>query len=164
MSKGDYVQFELVPMGDESNNPQHFKYGEYPPYVEVEGKRYLYNPVPMDVAIDGIDLPHLTRPDRRHRTKYWVTRFPKKLQGRLERHEDDIGTVVGWGIRIHERLNWYLVFSLLFVSLVVIWAIVAIYLACKADDSSGFSLGALLAAFAAVYVPLQYQAWKEKLD
>ncbi|KAE9576079.1 hypothetical protein CGMCC3_g7791 [Colletotrichum fructicola] len=129
MSKGDYVQFELVPMGAESNNPQHFKYGEYPPYVEVEGKR-----------------------------------FPKKLQGRLERHEDDNGIVVGWGIRIHERLNWHLVFSLLFVSLVVIWAIVAIYLACKADDSSGFGLDALLAAFAAVYVPLQYQAWKEKLD
>ncbi|KAF5526196.1 hypothetical protein CGCA056_v003596 [Colletotrichum aenigma] len=164
MSKGDYVQFELVPMGDESNNPQHFKYGEYPPYVEVEGKRYLYNPVPMDVAIDGIDLPHLTRPDRRHRTKYWVTRFPKKLQGRLERHEDDNGIVVGWGIRIHECLNWYLVFSLLLVSLVIIWVNVAIYLAFKADDSSGFGLGALLAAFAAVYVPLQYQAWKEKVD
>ncbi|KAL3302908.1 hypothetical protein RB213_012442 [Colletotrichum asianum] len=151
-------------MGDDSTNPQHFKYGEYPPNVEVEGKRYTYDPVPMDVAIDGIDLPHLTRPDRRHRTKHWITRFPKKLKGRLERHEEDSGIVVGWGIRIHERLNWHLVFSLLLVSLIVIWAVVAIYLACKADDSSGFGLGALLAALAAVYVPLQYQAWKEKLD
>lgn len=118
----------------------------------------------MEVAMDGIDLPHLTRPDRQHRRKYWVNKLPKKLQGRLERHEEDDGVVLGWGIRIHECLNWLLVFSLLLVSFVVILVIVAIYLACKGDDSSGFGLGALLAAFLAIYVPLQYLAWKEKTD
>ncbi|KAF5510723.1 hypothetical protein CGCS363_v002370 [Colletotrichum siamense] len=151
-------------MGDETTKPHHFRCGEYPPELEVQGKRYLYDPVPTDVAIDAIPLWHLTKPGVRHSDNYWITTFPKKLQGPLRRERGTSARVIEWGIRINERFNWHLFLSLLLVMLVVIWAIVAIYLACKADDSSGFGLGALLAAFAAVYVPLQYQAWKEKLD
>ncbi|KAF4783393.1 hypothetical protein HER10_EVM0009493 [Colletotrichum scovillei] len=164
MHTGDYVQFRLVPMG-ESTNPQHFKCGEYPPVSEVlEAKSYSYNPVPTDVAVDSIPLWHLTLPGRRHSDNYWITTFPKKLRGPLHRLPGTHERVIGWGIRVNERFNWHLFFSLLLVITVIIWAIVAIYLACKADDSSGFGLGAFLAALVAIYMPFQYFAWKEKLE
>ncbi|KAK1491024.1 hypothetical protein CCUS01_14272 [Colletotrichum cuscutae] len=149
----------------ESTNPQHFKCGEYPPVSEVfEAKSYSYNPVPTDVAVDSIPLWHLTLPGRRHSDNYWITTFPKKLRSPLHRLPGTRERVIGWGIRVNERFNWHLFFSLLLVITVIIWAIVAIYLACKADDSSGFGLGALLAALVAIYMPFQYFAWKEKLE
>ncbi|KAK0371040.1 hypothetical protein CLIM01_11618 [Colletotrichum limetticola] len=164
MHTGDYVQFRLVPMG-ESTNPQHFKCGEYPPVSEVlEAKSYSYNPVPTDVAVDSIPLWHLTLPGRRHSDNYWISTFPKKLRGPLHRLPGTRERVIGWGIRINERFNWHLFFSLLLVIAVIIWAIVAVYLAYKADDSSGFGLGALLAALIAIYMPFQYFSWKEKLE
>ncbi|KAK1516868.1 uncharacterized protein CCOS01_12417, partial [Colletotrichum costaricense] len=109
-----------------------------------------------DVAVDSIPLWHLTLPGRRHSDNYWITTFPKKLRGLVHRLPGTRERVIGWGIWINERFNWHLVFSLLFVITVIIWAIVAIYLACKADDSSGFGFGTLLAALVAIYMPLQY--------
>ncbi|KAL0929897.1 uncharacterized protein CTRU02_215106 [Colletotrichum truncatum] len=147
----------------ESTNPQHFRYGEYPPVSEVlEAKNYLYDPVPTDVAIDSIPLWHLTQPGLQHSDNYWITTFPKKLQGQLHRQPGTREKVIGWGIRINEHFNWGLFFSLLFLIFVIIWAIVAIYLACRADDSSGFGLGAFLTALVAIYMPFQYFAWKER--
>ncbi|KAI3539550.1 hypothetical protein CSPX01_08766 [Colletotrichum filicis] len=147
------------------DSPQHFRHGEYPPVSEVrDTKRYLYDPVPTNVAIDSIPLWHLTQPGLYHRGNYWTTTFPKKLREELRREPGTSGKVVGWGILINERLNWSFFFSLLLVTFIIIWVIVAIYLAYKADDSSGFGLGALLAGLAAIYLPFQYNAWKERLD
>ncbi|KAK2061000.1 hypothetical protein LY76DRAFT_682354 [Colletotrichum caudatum] len=164
MDSGDFVRFQLVPVG-EAVVPNHFKCGEFPPCSQVEAGNYMYEPVPMaDVALASIPLWHLTRPGR-HSDKYWITTFPKKLRHPLRREAGVYGRpVVGWGIRVNERFNWRQFLFLILAVIVVIGAVMGAYLALRADDSSGFGLAAFLAAVAAIYIPYQYFAWKEKLD
>ncbi|KAK1984156.1 hypothetical protein LZ30DRAFT_652214 [Colletotrichum cereale] len=164
MDSGDFVRFQLVPVG-EAIVPHHFKCGEFPPCSEVKAGNYIYEPVPMvDVALASIPLWHLTRPGR-HSDKYWTTTFPKKLRYPLRREAGVYGKpVIGWGIRVNECFNWNQFLFLILTVVVIIGAIMGTYLALKADDSSGFGLGAFLAAVAAIYIPYQYFAWKEKLD
>ncbi|KAK2002290.1 hypothetical protein LX36DRAFT_730613 [Colletotrichum falcatum] len=159
-----YTCFQLVPVG-EAVVPNHFKCGEYPPTSEVKAGNYLYEPVPMvDVALASIPLWHLTRPGR-HSDRYWITTFPKKLRLPLRREAGVYGKpVIGWGIRVNERFNWSQFLFLVLAVIVIIGAVMGAYLALKADDSSGFGLGAFLAAVAAIYIPHQYFAWKERLD
>ncbi|EFQ34436.1 uncharacterized protein GLRG_09580 [Colletotrichum graminicola M1.001] len=159
-----YICVQLVPVG-EAIVPNHFKCGEFPPCSEVKVGNYLYEPVPMaDVALASIPLWHLTRPGR-HSDKYWIMTFPKKLRYPLRREAGVYGKpVIGWGIRVNECFNWgQFLFPILAV-IVLIGAIMGAYLALKADDSSGFGLAAFLAAVAAIYIPYQYFAWKEKLE
>ncbi|KAK1589783.1 uncharacterized protein LY79DRAFT_234649 [Colletotrichum navitas] len=168
MDTGDFVRFQLVPVG-EATVPNHFKCGEFPPCSEAKAGNYLYEPVPMaNVALASIPLWHLTRPGR-HSDKYWITTFPKKLRYPLRREAEVYGKpVIGWGIRVNECFNWGQFLFLILTVIVIIGAIMGAYLALRADDSSGFGLAAFLAAFlaavAAIYIPYQYFAWKEKLD
>ncbi|KAK1970766.1 hypothetical protein LY78DRAFT_209724 [Colletotrichum sublineola] len=165
MDTGDFVRFQLVPVG-EADVPNHFKCAESsPPCSEVKAGNYLHEPVPMvDVALASIPMWHLTRPGR-HSDKYWITTFPKKLRCHLRREAGVYGKpAIGWGIRVNERFNWGQFLFLILAVIVMIGAIMGVYLALKADDSSGFGLAAFLAAVAALYIPHQYFAWKERLD
>ncbi|TID01707.1 hypothetical protein CH35J_004728 [Colletotrichum higginsianum] len=164
MDTGDFVRFQLVPVG-EATVPNNFKCAEFPPESEVKAGNYLYEPVPMfDVELASIPLWHLTRPGQ-HSDKYWITTFPKKLRYPLHREAGVyVKPTIGWGIRVNEALNLHHFLFLILVVIVFIGVIMGIYLACTADDSSAFGLAAFLAAASAIYIPYQYFAWKEKLE
>ncbi|KAF9880770.1 hypothetical protein CkaCkLH20_01812 [Colletotrichum karsti] len=164
MDTGDFVRFQLVPVG-ELTVPNHFKCAEYPPESEVKAGNYEYEPVPMiDVAIASIPLWHLTRPVQ-HSDMYWIKTFPKKMRYPLRREPGVYGKpIIGWGIRVNEAFHWkHFLFLILAVS-IGISIIVAIYVGVTSDASSAFGLGAFLAALVAIYIPHQYFAWKEKLN
>lgn len=95
-----------------------------------------------------------------HLEYFWYDTVPKKVDGGLFRPPGTRGSVVGYGIRINERLNASLVLRWLLVALILTGASVVIYAVCTRDNSSAFGLGAYLIAVLTVYVSLQYEAWK----
>ncbi len=115
-----------------------------------------------DVEIADIPLKHLLKPGP-HTDKFWITTFPKKLNGQLVRPAGQDGQrVIGWGIRVNEDLNWPYILLLIWAALITSGVIVVIYAALTSDSSSAFSLGAFLVALLTVYVTYQYFAWKEE--
>lgn len=86
--------------------------------------------------------------------------MPKKVDGALYRPSGTIEDVVGYGVRINERLNDVLVLWWSFVFILVTGVFVYLYSRCTSDDSSAFGLGAYLVAVFTVYIQLQYAWWK----
>ncbi|KAI1330599.1 hypothetical protein F5Y16DRAFT_338820 [Xylariaceae sp. FL0255] len=162
IASGDFVRFQLVPIGDQCC-PRWFKAREVPPEEEVRAKRYHYEPVPMDdVEFADIPLKHLMKPGP-HTDKFWITTFPKKLDLQLVRPAGQNGQrVIGWGIHIKEKLNWPYILLVMFAMLLVSSGAVAIYAIVTSDHSSAFGLGAFLVALMTVYITYQYFAWKEQ--
>jgi hypothetical protein len=121
-------QFQLVPIGDKCC-PRWFKTREFPPEAEVRERRYLYEPVPMeDVELTDIPLSHLLKPGP-HTDKFWITTFPKKLQGTLIRQPGPQGQqVIGWGVRVNEELDFTFVLASMLIMLVVIGVSVVVML------------------------------------
>lgn len=153
-------QFQLVPVGTECC-PTWFKAPEFPPESEVSARRYLYQPVPIDdVELAYIPLDHLLKPGTHH-DLFWLRTFPKKLSEELRRPPGTAQRVVGWGIRINEKLNWATILLGILTGLIAISVAVIIYSIFTSDDSSAFGLGAFLAALLTIYVTYQYLLWKE---
>lgn len=154
-------QFHMLPIREE-HCPGWFKRRQFPPEAEVYERRYLYDPVPMDVEVANIPLPHLLRPGP-HLDDFWLKTFPKKLRERLIRQSGNHGQrVVGWGIHINEEINMLYVLWLLVMLLVVVGISVLIYALVTSDNASAFGLGAYLVALITVYVTYQYVAWKQE--
>jgi hypothetical protein len=139
-----------------------FQTKKIPPKVEVDEGRYLYEPVPMDdVELAYIPLKHLLKPGP-HSDNFWITRFPKKIRDPLSRLPGSGGTtVIGWGIRVNECLNWAVIFLLIFIILLAVGLSVTVYAVTTSDSSSAFGLGSFLVALFTVYLTYQYFAWKE---
>lgn len=116
----------------------------------------------MDVELADIPLAHLLKPGP-HLDTFWVSTFPKKLSEELRRPAGTEQSVVGWGIRINERLNWTVVMLGILTILLLISIGVGVYSATTSDNSSAFGFGAFLAALFTVYVTYQYFAWKEDI-
>lgn len=98
-----------------------------------------------------------------HRTgarPFWYTRVPKKLDEPLFWPPDTDEDVLGYGIRIKEKLNIVLVLCWALVGLVLTGVAVVLCAARTGDNSSAFGLGAYLVALLAIYIPLQYESWK----
>lgn len=72
--------------------------------------------------------------------------------------------MLGWGVRINERLNWLVVMLGILSMLIVICISVGAYSAATSDKSSAFGLGAFLTALFAAYIIYQYFAWKEDMS
>ncbi|KAE8363618.1 hypothetical protein BDV27DRAFT_158635 [Aspergillus caelatus] len=161
VSSGDFVRFQLVPIGMETC-PRWFKTRTIPPEAEVKAKRYIYKPVPMeDVEFVDIPLQHLLKPGP-HTDTFWLNRFPKKIREPLIRLPGDDGQrIIGWGIRINECLNWSMILFSIFLILLAIGVSVVLYATITADNSSAFAFGAFMVAMITVYLTYQYFAWKE---
>ncbi|KAJ3495458.1 hypothetical protein NLG97_g3384 [Lecanicillium saksenae] len=160
VASGDFVRFQLVPVG-EAVHPTWFRL-EFPPQSEVVTRRHIYQPVPMDVEIVNIPLAHLLKA-KAHHDSFWLSTFPRKLNDELRRPAGSKQPTVGWGIRINQTLNWAVVLAVLLFMLVVISIIVVIYAAAKGDDSAAFGLGAYLAAILTVWLTYHYFSWQEAL-
>jgi uncharacterized membrane protein len=155
-------QFSLVPIGLKCC-PSWFKTREFPPEVEVRTKRYLYEPVPMeDVELFHIPLRHLLKPGP-HTDRFWMTMIPKKLRDPLVRVPGNNQHVIGWGIRMNEKLNWVFILPSILVILLAVSVGVIIYAAATSDNSSAFGLGAFLVAIFTVYLTYQYLAWEDDI-
>lgn len=123
--------------------------------------RYLYTPVPMiDAEILTMNLWHM-RKDGPHTECFWYDVVPKKLDEGLFRPRGTRGHVLGYGIRINERLNVSLILCWMLVGGVLTGVAVVVFSACTGDDSSAFGLGAYLIALLAIYIAWQYEVWKE---
>ncbi|KAK7915253.1 hypothetical protein PG985_012956 [Apiospora marii] len=133
-----------------------------PSVAEVDAKRYIYEPVPMeDVELAEIPLSHLLKPDP-HMDRFWITTFPKKMGEELPRRPGDHGQrVIGWGVRVNEALDWRYIILLVLVIPSLIGIIVVAYAAVTSDVSSASGLGAFLVALFTVFITYQYLAWKD---
>lgn len=110
-------------------------------------------------CVKTMNLWHMRRPGP-HTEVYWYNTVPKKVDGALYRPSGTIEDVVGYGVRINERLNDVLVLWWSFIFILVTGAFVYVYSRCTSDDSSAFGLGAYLVAVFTVYIQLQYAWWK----
>ena len=116
-----------------------------------------------DVEIAAIPLPDLLKPGP-HTDKFWITTFPKKIQDPLVRLPGDNGKrVLGWGIRVNERLSWSILLLLILIVLIAVGVGVILYAMVTRDNSSAFGLGSFLTALFTVYFTYQYFAWKESM-
>lgn len=86
--------------------------------------------------------------------------MPKKLDGCLSWSPDTQDDVLGYGIRINERLNLALILFWTLMGFLLTGIVVAVFAARTGDNSSAFGLRAYLIAVLAVYVPLQYEYWR----
>ncbi len=143
-----------------ATHPAWFK-TEFPPEAEVAMRRYVYDPVPMGVEIVSFPLAHLLKLRKQHEDRFWLSTFPRKLHEELRRPAGTRQPVLGWGIRINQRLNWAVVLFVLFVVLVVISVLVSVYAVATGDNSAAFGFGAYLAALLTVWLTYQYFSWKE---
>ncbi|KAG6362806.1 hypothetical protein INS49_007900 [Diaporthe citri] len=152
----DFVEFELVPHPEGKEAfPSHFTSGRWP---APDNKQYRYRPVPMK-CIKTMNLWHMRRPGP-HTEVYWYNTVPKKVDGALYRPSGTVGDVVGYGVRINERLNDVLVLWWCFVFILATGVFIYVYSRCTSDDSSAFGMGAYLVAALTVYIQLQYAWWK----
>lgn len=110
-------------------------------------------------CVKTINLWHMRRPGP-HTEVYWYNTVPKKVDGALYRPSGTIEDVVGYGVRINERLNDVLILWWSFIFMLVTGVVVYVYSRCTSDDSSAFGLGAYLVAVFTVYIQLQYAWWK----
>ncbi|TQW02783.1 hypothetical protein IF2G_09665 [Cordyceps javanica] len=114
--------FQLVPIGEECC-PRRFKMRALPPESEVMARRHLYEPVPVDdVEIDSIPLAHLLKSSY-HQDTFWKETFLQKLSAELCRPAGTKDSVIGWGVRINESLNWSIVL------LGIIWVLTILHAA-----------------------------------
>lgn len=129
-----------------------FKIREFPPKREMDKKRYLYEPVPMeDVESADISLSRLLKPGP-HTNDVWKRTFTKKLWEQLF-WQPSVGNqlIIGWGILINERLNWiFILFTI--IILVSVCVKVIIYATITSDTSSAFQLGVFLVELFTVYM------------
>ncbi|KAF3761362.1 hypothetical protein M406DRAFT_357705 [Cryphonectria parasitica EP155] len=152
----DFVEFELVPHPEGKDAfPDYFTSGCWPP---PDNRQYRYNPVPMKCA-KTINLWHMRQPGP-HTEFYWHNTVPKKLDGPLHRPPGTLENVVGYGVRINERLNDVLILWWSLVLILLTGLFIFVYSKCTGDNSSAFGLGAYLVAALTIYVQLQYAWWK----
>lgn len=69
-----------------------------------------------------------------------------------------IPNIVGYGIRINERLNDVLILGWAWLAILVTGIFIFVYAKCTGDHSSAFGMGAYLVAALTIYIQLQY-AW-----
>ncbi|KAJ6779418.1 hypothetical protein PWT90_10548 [Aphanocladium album] len=158
ISSGDFVRFQLVPIRNTAH-PTWFT-PEFPPETEIIARRYIYEPVPIRSDIDNIPLAHLLKPGE-HYDEFWLSTFPKKLREELHRPAGTMQPVIGWGIRIHQSLNWTIALSALLFMLILISVVVVAYSVVTGDASAAFGLGAYLAALLSIWLTYHYFSWKE---
>lgn len=116
----------------------------------------------MDVEFANIPLSHLLKPGP-HTDQFWLATMPKKLKQPLTRIPGIHGqSVIGWGIRINEGLNWGVLLLYMLSVLLMVGVIVILYVIFTSDESSAFGLGAYLVAVIGVYSSYQYVRWKEE--
>lgn len=149
-------KFELVPHPEGKEAfPSHFTSGRWP---APDNKQYRYRPVPMK-CVKTMNLWHMRRPGP-HTEVYWYNTVPKKVDGALYRPSGTVEDIVGYGVRINERLNDVLVLWWSFISILVTGVFIYVYSRSTGDNSSAFGMGAYLVAAFTVYIQLQYAWWK----
>lgn len=106
-----------------------------------------------------MNLWHMRRPGP-HTEVYWYNTVPKKVDGALYRPSGAAEDVMGYGVRINERLNDVLVLWWSFIFILATGVLIYVYSRYTGDSSSAFGLGAYLVAAFTVYIQLQYAWWK----
>lgn len=139
------------------------------PIDTITKHRYTYRRI-IDAEILTMNLGHLRKDLKALQAtqlqyqppipRFWYGRVPKRLDGRLSWSPGTRDDVLGYGIRINERLNLVLILFWTLVGFLLTGIVVAVFAARTGDNSSAFGLGAYLIAVLAVYVPLQYEYWK----
>lgn len=110
-------------------------------------------------CIKRMNLWHMCRPGP-HTEVYWFNTVPKKVDGALYRPAGTAEDVVGYGVRINERLNDVLVLCWSLIFVLGTGLFIYVYARCTSDNSSALGLGAYLMAVFMVYIQLQYAVWK----
>jgi hypothetical protein len=139
------MQFELIPVKMDSC-PKVLEECALPPTDEVTRRRnYHYAPCPRDILNPALSIPYLHSffaPGGVHLKDFWVQRTPKKLHTRIrdQPHPSGQPAVIGWGVRIDERLNWraWSVLAQLLIVLTLLFALV--YAAVARDVSAAFAM------------------------
>jgi len=85
-----------------------------------------------------------------HTDQFWVKRLPKKLKCELKYNRNGEPPAVGWGIRIEERINTSLFWTLLGSTLILAIA----YSVRTHDVSGGFTMASYFASALAVTAAL----------
>ncbi len=122
-----------------------------PPEDFVKGRlphqplTYHYAPCPNDMLEAELSIPYLHSfyAPGPHLHNFWANLTPKKLHARLPDALDPATggrPLVGWGVRIVERLNWcaWSVLTELLLVLGLVWAV--LYAALRRDVSGGFAV------------------------
>ncbi|KAL1853897.1 hypothetical protein Daus18300_011639 [Diaporthe australafricana] len=105
-STADFVKFQVFSqVATAEPYPDQFECGQWPSLTDP----YLYEPVPMRLTTLNIPLWHELKYPDPHLRHQWYNAAAKKLDGRLFDDPfpnfDSIPNIVGYGIRINERLN-----------------------------------------------------------
>lgn len=117
----------------------------------------------MRLTTLNIPLWHELRYPGPHLGHQWFNAAAKKLDGRLFNTplpNDCLPDIVGYGIRVNERLNEVLILWWSWVAILITGIFVLVYIRWTGDHSSAFGLGAYLVAALAVYIQLQYAWWR----
>lgn len=140
--------------------PDQFECGQWPSSTDP----YLYEPVPMRLTTLNIPLWHELRYPGPHLRHQWYNAAAKKIDGPLFEEPfpnfDSIPNIVGYGIRVNERLNDVLILWWCWVLILMTGGIVIIFARYTGDASSAFGMGAYLIAALTVYIQLQYAWWR----
>lgn len=157
------IRTDIKPNKGEKQRVALLRRKDIPPPREVEEKRYVYEPIPMDadMPMPSSEFHHYltkTSPES-HPNRLWARRLPEKLRSSLMFSDPLTG---GWGIEIVESPNWLLIWfynllGLLFDGLV---AFLYAHLSAKKDVQSAIAIGAWLfavQAFAGGIIFLKYR-------
>ncbi|KAI3394653.1 hypothetical protein diail_2463, partial [Diaporthe ilicicola] len=107
--------------------PDQFECGQWPSSTDC----YRYEPIPMRLTTLNIPLWHELKYPGPHLRHQWYNAAAKKLDGRLFDDPfpnfDSIPNIVGYGIRINERVNEVLILWWSWVAILITGFFVFVY-------------------------------------
>lgn len=120
------------------------KYDDIPP--ESKKHEYRYNPIPAETIppIGSNHMMHLyDHPEHAEVEATCVDKIPKKLRERLRLCSNQ-GTRLGWGICFDEGLNWFMVWLLGSIGLLLSMVFGLLWTCLKDDMQGGFGVAACM--------------------
>ena len=119
-----------------------------PPKCEVNGRRYDYDPCPMelDEIMPSHHFFHILDNPVPHTSNTWMQRLPKKLNDSLLSTGGDEPAPVSWGIHINETPDWYLIFTTVFLTLLASGVFSITWAGVTKDVQGAFGIGAYVVA------------------
>ncbi|KAL8984667.1 MAG: hypothetical protein Q9205_001429 [Flavoplaca limonia] len=120
------------------------KYDDIPP--ESKKHEYRYNPIPAETIppIGSNHMMHLyDHPEHAEVEATCVDKIPKKLREKLRLYSNQ-GTRLGWGICFDEGLNWFMVWVLGSIGLLLSMVFGLLWTCLRDDMQGGFGVAACM--------------------
>ena len=129
-----------------------------PPPEEVQARRYVYYPCPIEEPPMGSDafVHYLQAPEADHAEEFfWGTRFPTKLNESFL-----VRPSVGWGIQILEGPNWALFWTAMAFFTLASGLVAGLFAWLAGDTATAVAIGLWLTTFQAMVMTAVFFRWK----